>query len=125
LQTTGWSTHEWLHFLRALPAELDATRLRALDTAFGLSRSGNSEILFEWLRIAIRNHYEPAIPALERFLTTQGRRKFVAPLYQDLAATDWGRPLARAIYARARPGYHSVATNTIDEILSDSLPAAR
>jgi hypothetical protein len=91
--------------------------MQALDRAFGFTESGNSEVLFAWLRIAIRNHYEPALPALERFLTTQGRRKFIAPLYQELAATDWGRPLARAIYARARPTYHPVTAGTVDQIL--------
>ena len=51
------------------------------------------------------------------FLTTMGRRKFVRPLFQDLMSTDWGRPLAQRIYARARPGYHSVTANSVDEIV--------
>ncbi len=117
LATSGWTTHEWLHFLKALPATLPAERLGSLDAAFGLSESGNSEVLFQWLRIAIANRYEPGFPALERFLTSQGRRKFVRPLYQDLAATDWGRPLAERIYRQARPGYHSVTTGSVDAIL--------
>ena len=117
LETQDWTTHEWLHFLRALPDTLSRDQLAALDTAFRFTASGNSEILFEWLRIAIRHRYEPAFPALERFLTSQGRRKFLAPLYTDLAATSWGRPMALAIYARARPTYHAVSANTIDAIL--------
>ena len=117
LQTKDWSTHEWLHFLRALPDTLTRAQLEALDAQFGFTKSGNSEILFEWLRTAIRNRYEPAFPALERFLTSQGRRKFLAPLYEDLARTDWGRAMAKDIYARARPTYHSVAVGTIDQIL--------
>ena len=91
--------------------------MAALDEAFELSDTGNSEVLFAWLRTAIRNRYEPAFPALERFLTSQGRRKFVAPLYGDLAATEWGRPMALRIYEEARPGYHSVSTGTIDQLL--------
>jgi aminopeptidase N len=117
LATADWNTHEWLHFLRSLPETMSEERLAALDRAFGFTDTGNSEILFAWLRIAIRNRYEPAFPALERFLTSQGRRKFLAPLYADLAATDWGRAMALDIYERARPMYHSVATGTIDEIL--------
>ena len=117
LDTDEWSTHEWLHFLRALPDTIEAGRLADLDRTFKLSSSGNSEILFAWLRIAIRNDYQAAYPSLERFLTTQGRRKFVAPLYADLAATPEGKARALAIYRRARPTYHSVATNTIDRTL--------
>jgi len=118
LQTSGWSTHEWLHFLQSLPDTIPAAKLADLDRAFRLSTIGNSEILFAWLRIAIANRYEPAFPALEKFLTSQGRRKFVAPLYADLAKTEWGKKMAMDIYRRARPTYHSVATGTIDKTLN-------
>ena len=59
----------------------------------------------------------PALPALERFLTSQGRRKFLRPLYEDLMKTDWGQAEARRIYARARPLYHSLSTATLDPIV--------
>jgi hypothetical protein len=57
------------------------------------------------------------MPALERFLTSQGRRKFLRPLYEDLMKTDWGKAEARRIYARARPLYHSLSTGTLDPIV--------
>ncbi|MFW6205964.1 MAG: M1 family metallopeptidase [Gemmatimonadota bacterium] len=120
LALEDWSTHEWLRFLRSLPRELSHDRLRTLDGAFGLSDTGNSEILFEWLRLAIANRYEPAFGALEEFLTRQGRRKFLEPLYRDLAATEWGRALAERIYHVARPGYHAISRNTIDQVLDGS-----
>jgi hypothetical protein len=118
LQTEGWTSHEWLHFLRSLPDTMPRPQLDALDRAFGFTKSGNSEMLFEWLRIAIRNRYEPAFPALERFLTSMGRRKFVRPLFQDLAATDWGRPMADRIYRVARPTYHPVTVSGVDPVLN-------
>ncbi|MFL5538539.1 MAG: M1 family metallopeptidase [Longimicrobiaceae bacterium] len=118
LQTTGWSTQEWQHFLGKLPERMTPAQLAELDRAFGLSGQGNSEILFAWLTIAVRNRYEPAVPALERFLTTQGRRKFVRPLYAGLMAQgDWGQALARRIYAVARPGYHPVTSGSVDAIV--------
>ena len=112
-----WSTHEWLHFLRSLPDTIPAARMADLDKTFKLSSSGNSEIMFAWLKIVIANRYEPAFPSLERFLTSQGRRKFVAPLYTDLAKTEWGKKMALDVYRRARPAYHSVAVGTIDKAL--------
>ena len=48
------------------------------------------------------------MPALERFLTSQGRRKFLRPLYEDLMTTAWGTAEAHRIYQRARPTYHAV-----------------
>src|SRR5690606_16498402 len=112
LATAGWTTHEWLHFLQSLPAEMTDEQLAALDEAFGFTETGNSEVLFAWLRTAIRNRYEPAFPALEAFLTEQGRRKFILPLYTDLAATDWGRAMAERIYRDARPGYHAITSGS-------------
>jgi aminopeptidase N len=117
LPTSSWSTQEWLHFLNVLPETLTTAQLQDLDGTFGLSQRRNSEVLFAWLHIAIRHHYTPALPALERFLTTQGRRKFLRPLYEDLMATDWGQADARRIYASARPTYHAVAVNTLDNIV--------
>ncbi len=117
ISTNGWTTHHWLQFLRTLPQPLDAQKMADLDAAFRLSESGNSEILSAWLMKVIEGRYEPAYPALERFLTTVGRRKFLRPLYAELAKTPAGAELALRIYEKARPGYHSVSRNTIDELL--------
>jgi aminopeptidase N len=117
LATKNWSTHEWIHFLRHLPKSLTLAQMTDLDAAFGFTSSGNSEILHEWLLQAIEHKYEPAYDALERFLLRQGRRKFLKPLYQKLSETPDGMQRARAIYAKARPMYHSVSYRTIDQIL--------
>ena len=112
-----WVTAEWLDFLGALPRALTRAQLDALDQAFAFSKSGNAEILSAWLLHAVRNDYEPAYPALEDFLLRQGRRKFLRPLYQALQDNPKTRERAKAIYARARAGYHPIATATIDAIL--------
>jgi hypothetical protein len=66
----------------------------------------------------VRNRYEPALPALEQFLTSQGRRKFVRPLFAALMEQGaWGQGHARRIYARARPGYHPVTSGSVDAIV--------
>ena len=113
----GWSTQEWLYFLSELPGTLSPSQLADLDNTFALSKQGNSEVLFAWLRIAIRHHYQAAMPALERFLTVQGRRRFLRPLYEDLNEQAWGKAEARRIYERARPLYHAVVTSTLDPVL--------
>jgi leukotriene-A4 hydrolase len=118
LRTSGWSTQEWQHFLGALPERMTPAQLAGLDRAFHLSEQGNSEILFAWLMIAVRHRYEPALPSLERFLTTQGRRKFVRPLFAALMEQgEWGRAHAIRIYRIARPGYHPVTSGSVDAIV--------
>jgi aminopeptidase N len=117
LKTDGWSSHEWVHFLTSLPATLGAERMRELDRRFKFTESGNSEVLAAWLEKAVDNKYADANPAIERFLTSQGRRKFLRPLYTKLAATPEGKELAKKIYEKARPLYHAVSRQSIDEIL--------
>jgi leukotriene-A4 hydrolase len=118
LETSRWSTQEWQHFLGALPRGMREAQLADLDRAFRLSEQGNSEILYAWLQIAVQHRYQPPVPALERFLTGQGRRKFVRPLFASLMEQgEWGQSLARRIYAVARPGYHPVTANSVDEVV--------
>ena len=45
-----------------------------------------------------------------------GRRKFLRPLYQALYDNEKTRARGAALYKRARPGYHPIATATIDGI---------
>jgi leukotriene-A4 hydrolase len=118
LPYVSWTTAERLRFLNGLPRELPAARLAELDTALGLTSSRNSEVLFAWLQLALGNRYEPAVPAAERFLLSMGRRKFVAPIFETLMGEgSWGQEIARRLYARARPTYHSVTTSRVDKIV--------
>jgi len=112
------TTQEYVRFLDQLPRQLSAERLAALDGRFHWNGTGNSEIRFAWLRLALANRYPPAEASAEQFLTAQGRRKFVAPLFQQLQGQgEWGQALARRIYDKARPGYHSVTQVTVDRLL--------
>ena len=117
LDTTGWTTHHWLHFLRNQPEDLTRERMAELDKAFDFTNTGNSEVLEIWLQLTIAHGYEPADRALERFLTGQGRMKFLIPLYKALAETPQGLERARQIYAQARPRYHPLAAQAVDSIL--------
>lgn len=115
--TRDWSSHEWLHFLRNLPAQLSAEQMAALDNFGDFTASGNSEIITEWGVISIRNNYDKMLPKVEDFLIHTGRRKFLSPLYNELMKTEGGKARARDIYRKARPNYHFVATNTFDKLL--------
>ena len=117
LNTESWTTHQWLHFLRGIPGDVGMEKMRELDSQFGLTQSGNSEIAAIWFERSIQNDYKVAFPALESFLLKVGRRKFLKPLYLALAETEENKDWARGVYANARGNYHAVSVNTIDEIL--------
>lgn len=112
-----WSTQERLQFLRRLSPPIPSDRMRELDDAFGLTASGNAEIVFQWLLLSLRGQYPRTDGRLEEFLVSIGRRKFIKPLYEELVKTEPGRNRALAIYRRARPGYHPIAVDTVDRIV--------
>lgn len=112
-----WSTQEWMHFIRHIPSEATADHLKMLDMEFGFSNCGNSEIMAEWYVVSIQKGYEGINPHMEDFLISVGRRKFLQPIYTELAKTEEGKEQGRDIYAKARPNYHSISYNTIDDIL--------
>jgi leukotriene-A4 hydrolase len=110
---SAWSTQQWLHFLRTR----QDPDMAELDRAFHFTESGNSEILAEWLKMAVQRNYRPAMSKVEQFLLSVGRRKFLKPLYAELLRTSEGRQRAFEIYQKARPGYHPIAQVTIDAML--------
>ena len=113
IDTTGWSTQQWLHFLRIL----EKPDLARLEREFHFSDTGNAEILCQWLLMAIRANNEAAMARLANFLCSVGRRKFLKPLYSELMKTLEGAERARQIYSRARAGYHPIAQGTMDGIV--------
>jgi len=117
LQTSKWTTQEWIHFLRHLPANLNVDQLGQLDAVLHLSSSPNCEILHEWLLQVIARNYKPAYPAIEHLLTVTGRRKYVKSILTQLSKTPEGLELARKIYAKTRPTYHAVTRDIADRIL--------
>lgn len=117
LQLQHVSTNECLHFLDMLPSNLTAAQMSDLDTAYGFTDSGNAEILCKWLRKCIASNYSKADETLEYFLMHTGRRKFVKPLYTELAKTPEGLAKAKLIYAKAKPNYHALVINTLEQII--------
>ena len=121
----SWSTQERQRFLAWRPPVggeskrfTTEAKLADLEATLKLREEGNAELVFAWLQIAVQHRYQPAVPTLEHFLTTMGRRKFVLPLFTSLwAEGDWGRSIATPLYARARPGYHPVTTGSVDAVV--------
>ncbi|MEK7255866.1 MAG: leukotriene A4 hydrolase C-terminal domain-containing protein, partial [Bacteroidota bacterium] len=115
--TTGWISHEWVHFIRHLPENVDVATLRKMDKAFQLTQSGNGEILLEWYGTAIRRGYSNEIlKEIEAFLVGVGRRRLVLPLYKALVETGQIE-VARRIFEKAKEGYHSVTRGSVEDVL--------
>lgn len=111
------STNQILYFISHIPAIITTDDMAKMDKEFGFTNSGNAEIQCAWYTLAVREKYEPAYPNTEKFLISVGRRKFILPIYKELIKSPEGKTWAQKIYKKARPNYHSVAFNTVDELL--------
>ena len=124
LNTSDIPWSEWLYqeryrFLKSIPASVTVEKLDELNVTFKVSGTGNNEVLFAWLEQSILKQHTASYPRLESFLINVGRRKFLTPLYKALLETGQTQ-MAKDIYEKARPNYHSVSTGTMDELLADS-----
>ncbi len=117
LKADAWSTAERVQFLRALPEKLPVERLGELDASYQLTERANAEVLVPWMLLGIRSGYEGVNARLEGFLKTVGRRKYVVPLYEALVATPEGLAKARAVFEKAKPGYHPLTTRAVQGVL--------
>jgi leukotriene-A4 hydrolase len=112
-----WVTYEWLRFINALPARPTVAQLKALDEAWRLTGSRNSEIAFRWYVATVRAGYAEARPAIADFIEHIGRRKLIVPIYEELAKSEDGKQFAIAVYERARPGYHRLTRSSVEKAL--------
>lgn len=117
ISTDNWTVHHWQFFLTTLPNKLSIEQLTSLDARFNFTDSTNAEIAFAWFMVAIRNHYIVALPAIEKYLESIGRGKFVRPLYSELKAAGYNDK-ATEVYQKARAGYHPSIISQLDKIMA-------
>lgn len=94
------SSIQVIEFLAQLLEEefLPIAKLEKMDEIYKLSSSTNSEILFRWIRLGLRAHWKPRVEDALNMVTSQGRMKYVRPLYRDLYAWEEMRPKAIATF---------------------------
>ncbi len=109
---------EWQLYLEnhSRPAAWDG--LERLDARFDLTHSENAEILVSWLTLCAASGYAPALPRTWEVLGRIGRMKYLRPLYQALAKEQSTRNEARAAFNRFRAGYHPIAQQVVDALLT-------
>ncbi|XP_045502031.1 leukotriene A-4 hydrolase isoform X2 [Colias croceus] len=75
----------------ALPVD----RLQKMGDTYKIATSKNTEITYRWLRLCIKSRDESKINEILQFVNSQGRMKYVRPIYRDLYA--WEAMRQRAI----------------------------
>ncbi len=118
LDTKGWTAAEWMKFLNDIDNKTDAARLKELDAAFGLAKTGNKEVAFRFYRAAVHAGYRDVRPQMQEFLMSVGRQKFVVPLYAALRANPEDRAWAETVYKAARERYHPETQSSVDKTMA-------
>ena len=122
--TEAWGTQEWVRFLEGMPETLSQAQLTQLDEAYRFTGTPNGEIAMRWYPLAERSGYAAARPAMGAFLERVGRRKLIMPTYKALVATEDGLAFAKAVFVKAKPGYHPITTGSVEATIAEAKPMA-
>jgi leukotriene-A4 hydrolase len=114
----GWGTIELQLWLELLPREdLTADFMARTNAAFDLQYEPNIEVRWSFLVAAVEAGYDEVLTDVEAFLKSQGRMKYLKPLYRALAETAKGKEFALKVFEQAKAGYHPVAISMIENVL--------
>ncbi|KAG2443497.1 hypothetical protein HXX76_001850 [Chlamydomonas incerta] len=116
----GWSSEQLVAFLDKLGAyravqPMSPRVTQLLAALYGIYESKNAEIRFAFFKLAIPARDAQALPHVADMLKTQGRMKFLRPLYRALVGRGGpeGRQLALDTFAVAGPSYHPIAQKMV------------
>lgn len=110
----GWDSQQTCIFLGGLldyakkTQPLSLQTLRALDRAYDFTSVVNSEIKFCWHMLCLLSEDRDIVSHVVTFITTQGRMKFVRPLYKALSESAVGSAVARDTFISNSEMYHPI-----------------
>lgn len=115
--TLDFTTHHWQYFIRQFSKKAGSIQTEEFDKIFKFSNRSNSEILCDWFTHSVKINYIKNRNQIENFLTKVGRRKFLMPIYEQLAKTEEGKKWAKSVFEKAKKGYHFVSAQSVAEVL--------
>lgn len=120
INISEWSTAQTVTFLDALTSlcddrnePLSLTTIQIMNDAYDMQQCKNSEILHRFCMLAVAAGDKEIIPTVIRFITTQGRMKFVRPLYRALYKSEMGKEIAVKTFLANREFYHPIAAKMV------------
>mmetsp|Transcript_3578 Transcript_3578/g.8032 ORF Transcript_3578/g.8032 Transcript_3578/m.8032 type:complete len:431 (+) Transcript_3578:381-1673(+) len=117
---SGWSTGRKTCFLDSLigtcterKRPLSLSTVANMKEMYRMHESQNSEVLFRFCMIAVEAGDESILPVVVKFITSQGRMKFVRPLYRALFHSEMGRDIAVSTFLENKDFYHPIAAKMV------------
>lgn len=128
LDISAWSSQQKTCFLDCLinkctvrQRPLSLKTLGGIKNAYAFHQSRNSEILYRYCILAIEAEDVTILPVVIKFITTQGRMKFVRPLYRSLFQSKIGKELAVSTFTKNIDFYHPIAAKMIATDLDEGM----
>lgn len=99
--------------LKTAEKALKVSTLEAMNELYDLAATQNSEILFRYCQLAIASEDKSIVPIAVRFITSQGRMKYIRPLYKSLYRSNMGKHIAIGTFLTNKDVYHPIAAKMI------------
>lgn len=101
----GWSSQQICLFLDTLldysqQTPFSVEVLEKLNAAYGFNDSKNAEICLRWQSLGLKANAPWIVPQVIEFITSQGRMKFVRPLYRLFRQSQVGGHLANEVFQK-------------------------
>jgi len=116
LNPKAFSTQQWIMYFRSLSSKISPEKLQRMDKIAHFSKA-NSEVRFEWFLLNLRCGNWGIEHDLKAFLGSNGRRKYVLPLFSSIIRDKNRLTWAGEVYQNAKGNYHSVTRNSVEKIL--------
>jgi hypothetical protein len=106
-----------VHFIQALPEELETEEISVLDAALDLSAGQNAEIARAWFTRVAEWRHRPAYGPMRKYLGRYGRIRLLEPVYRALAGNGQDLEWARQTFESDRATYHPLTVAAIAPLL--------
>lgn len=126
----SWDPKQKLCFLEELKANIgegsskkdgivwDEGCAELLQQTYDLNNLRNAEMRFVWCRLALQAGYSKVLDNVTDFVSTQGRMKFIRPLFDDMYHLYPKGTYAQELFTKLKDGYHSIARKMIERDLA-------
>ncbi|KYR01028.1 leukotriene A4 hydrolase [Tieghemostelium lacteum] len=95
---------------------LSKETLELMDSFYHFTQTQNSEYKAKWYTLCLRQGLDRIQPKVVEFLVSQGRMKFVRPLYRELNHKN--SELAKSTFVKHQKQYHSIASKMVAKDLN-------
>ena len=96
---------------------LSADKLTAMENLYHFSTSTNVELQSRWFQLALKGHLQSQAEAAIKYAVTQGREKFIRPVYRALYAWEATREMIVEAYKKNVTAMHPITAQTVKKDL--------